>query len=313
MTKKFDEVIDSHTAGCPVKGTRWTYLTVEEIRKKIMDKGIKVCREVVYRLLGKADLGKRKMSKYKVMKEVEGRNEQFERIKALRRYHLSRGNAVLSIDAKKKEYLGAFYRSGSVLTDGRVSCYDHDFNSFATGRIVPQGIYNLGLNEGYMFIGISGDTAEFSAECIRRWWNKHGCTGYDKAQPILILCDGGGSNGSRNSLFKEQVQKLANEIGVKFIVAHYPPYCSKYNPIEHRLFPAVTRSWSGIMLDSAKTAKKLLDKRNTHLKSGLKIATEIIQKIFLTGKKTDDTFWETCNIRHDKVNSKWNYRIAPSN
>ncbi|MBK8195260.1 MAG: hypothetical protein IPK76_19360 [Lewinellaceae bacterium] len=99
----------------------------------------------------------------------------------------------------------------------------------------------MGLNNGYMFIGTSGDTAEFSVECIRRWWNKHGSKRYNKDQPILILCDGGGSNGSRNSLFKEQVQQLADELGVKFIIAHYPPYCSKYNPIEHRLFPAVTR------------------------------------------------------------------------
>jgi hypothetical protein len=313
LRKKFDEVIDSHTAGCPVHGTRWTYLSIEEIRKKILDKGIKVCREVVYRLLSKADLGKRKMSKDTVMKEVEGRNEQFERIKSLKRYHLARGHAVLSIDAKKKEYLGDFYRSGRVLADGKVACYDHDFNSFATGKIVPQGIYDLGLNTGYMFIGTSGDTAEFSAECIRRWWNKHGNTEYDKAQPILILCDGGGSNGSRNSLFKEQVQQLADELGMKFIIAHYPPYCSKYNPIEHRLFPAVTRYWSGIKLDSAQTAKKLIDQRNTDLKSGLKIKTQIIHRKFLTGKKKDEKFWETCNIKHDKVNSNWNYRIAPTN
>lgn len=313
MTRKFDQVIDSHTAGCPVTGTRWTYLNIEEIRNKISEKGIKVCREVVYRLLSKADLGKRKMSKYKVMKEVEGRNDQFKRIKGLKRYHLSRGHAVLSIDAKKKEYLGAFYRPGSVLADGKIACYDHDFNSFATGKIVPQGIYDLGLNEGYMFIGSSGDTAEFSAECIRRWWHKHGCSRYDKSQPILILCDGGGSNGSRNNLFKEQVQRLADEVGTKFIIAHYPPYCSKYNPIEHRLFPAVTRSWSGIMLDSAQTAKRLLDQRNTNLKSGLKIKTQLIQKKFLTGKKPDKAFWETCNIKHDKINSNWNYRIAPSN
>lgn len=140
LMKKFEEVIDSHTAGCPVHGTRWTYLSIEEIRKKMSDKGIKVCREVVYRLLSKVDLGKRKMSKDTVMKEVEGRNEQFERIKSLKRYHLSRGHAVLSIDAKKKEYLGDFYRSGRVLADGKVACYDHDFNSFATGKIVPQDL-----------------------------------------------------------------------------------------------------------------------------------------------------------------------------
>jgi len=305
--------MDAHTAGCPVLGIRWTYLNIEEIRKKILGKGIKVCRQVVYRLLLKADLGRRKMSKDKVMKEVDGRNEQFERITGLKRYHLSRGNAVLSIDAKKKEFLGSFYRSGTVFADGKVGCYDHDFNSFATGKIVPQGIYDLGKNEGYMFIGTSGDTAEFSAECTRRWWNKNGCNKYDQAQPILVLCDGGGSNSSRSGLFKEQVQQLANELGLKFNIAHYPPYCSKYNPIEHRLFPTVTRSWDGIMLDSAQTAKKLLDQRNTDLKSGLKIETQVIYKSFLTEKKTAEDFHETYSIKDDKINPKWNYRITPAN
>jgi len=304
-------VISNHTAGCPVKGIRWTYLSIEEIRQKLLDKGVPVCREVVYRLLGQAGLGRRKMAKQLAMKTVEGRNEQFGRIHRLKQYYISRGYPVLSIDVKKKEYLGAFYRPGRVYSTSALPCYDHDFNSFSAGKIVPLGIFDLGRNEGHLFIGTSGDTAEFNAECLRRWWNGHGKSIYNKDDPMLILCDGGGSNGSRNNLFKAEIQKLANEAGLKFRMAHYPSYCSKYNPIEHRFFPAVTRAWSGVMLDSAKTAKKLVNERGAQLKSEMRIVAHIVQRTFLTGKKLDYGFWNDCNINFDSILPKWNYRICP--
>lgn len=304
--------MDSHTAGCPVKGIRWTYLTVKEIREKLVAKGLRQSRSIIYRLLRRRHLGRRKMAKRVTMKEVAGRNEQFERIYSLQKYYLYRGYAVLSIDVKKKEYLGAFYRPGTVLSTQALPCYDHDFNSFATGRMVPQGIYDLLLNTAYVTLGISADTAEFTVECIRQWWEKHGCRQYDPSSPVLILCDGGGANGSRNRLFKEQMQQLSNETGVSFRLAHYPPYCSKYNPIEHLLFPSLTRAWSGVMLDSVQTAAKLLTERSSDLNSGLKIFVQTCQRTFEKGKKVVDQFFNNCNIVHDKTFPNWNYRIRPS-
>lgn len=312
LQKEFSKVVANHSAGCPVKGIRWTYLTVEEMREKLAAKGLPLSRSVVYRLLDVEKLGRRKMAKQVPLKSVEGRNEQFERINALKQYYLSRGYAVLSVDVKKKEYLGAFYRVGKVYAEAALPCYDHDFNSFASGRMVPLGIYDLGLNTGYLFLGTSGDTAEFSVECIRRWWLQQGSRQYDKHRPVLILCDGGGSNGSRNNLFKKELQKLSTETGLGFRLAHYPPYCSKYNPIEHKLFPTVTRAWSGVMLDSVKTAAKLLSRRSVALKSGLQIVTKIIQRTFETGKKVEPNFWDNCNMKFDKNHSKWNYRIYPA-
>jgi hypothetical protein len=311
LEKQFDEVVNNHTAGCPVKGIQWTYLSVTEIGQKLASKGLPQSRSILYRMLKKRRLGRRKMSKQVTMKTVDGRNEQFERINSLQKYYLLRGYAVLSIDVKKKEYLGAFYRPGSVLSTKPLPCYDHDFNSFASGRMVPHGIYDLILNTGYMTLGTSGDTAEFTVECIRQWWKKYGCRQYEPNNPVLILCDGGGANGSRSKLFKEQMQQLSNETGVRFRIAHYPPYCSKYNPIEHQLFPSVTRAWSGIMLDSIHTAAKLLVERSTQ-NSGLKIFVQTCQRTFETGKKVDDQLFKNYNIIRDKICPNWNYRITPS-
>lgn len=311
LEEKLDKIIDGHTAGCPVKGIRWTYLGLEEVQQKLLDKGIPVCREVICRLLHQAGLGRRKMAKQQTMKTVEGRNEQFGRIHRFKQYYLSRGYAVLSIDVKKKECLGAFYRPGRVFSSAARPCYDHDFNSFSTGKLVPMGIFDIGQKAGHLYLGNSADTAQFNAECLRRWWNGHGRKIYQGTDPMLILCDGGGSNGSRNNLFKAEIQKLSNETGLRFRIAHYPSYCSKYNPIEHLFFPVVTRAWSGIMLDSAKTAKKLLIDRKAQIKSGLQIAAHIVQRTFVTGKKLDNNFWSNSNISFDNILPKWNYRICP--
>lgn len=312
LGKTFDQIVSTHTAGCPVKGIQWTYLTVKEIKEKLAAKGLPQSRSIIYQLLEQRHLGRRKMAKQVTMKTVEGRNEQFERIYALQKYYLTHGYAVLSIDVKKKEYLGPFYRSGTVLSTQALPCYDHDFNSFATGRMVPHGIYDLLLNTGYVTLGTSADTAEFTVACLRQWWEKHGCQQYAPNDPVLILCDGGGANGSRNRLFKEQMQGLADETGVRFRLAHYPPYCSKYNPIEHLLFPSVSRAWSGVMLDSIQTASKLLAQRSTTLNSGLKIIVQTCQRTFEKGKKVDVQFLNNCNIAHDKIHPNWNYRIIPS-
>ncbi|WP_347871061.1 hypothetical protein [Rhodococcus sp. (in: high G+C Gram-positive bacteria)] len=172
-------MIDSHTAGCPVVGVRWTFLNKNEIVGSLMEKGIQAGRGIVARLLGNAGLGQRKISKALTMKEeIEGRNEQFEQIAAHRKVYLENGWAVLSIDTKKKEQLGRFYGAGRVLSDKAVKSNDHDFPSFSTGKVVPYGVYDVGRNEGHLLLGQSDDTAEFNVACLRQYWGRTGrpCT-----------------------------------------------------------------------------------------------------------------------------------------
>jgi len=311
LLEEFEKIIDSHKAGCPIEGQKWTYLTPTEIVSLLLLKGIKVSRQVVKRLLQQMGIGKRKLSKNTVMKEVENRDEQFKKIENLKNYYLSRDYAVLSIDTKKKELLGPYYRSGELYSERAVSCYDHDFPSFSIGKIVPYGIYDLGKNEGYIMIGQSADTAEFSVFCLREYWKKYGSKRYDKNKPILILADGGGSNGSRSRLFKQELQDWSDEEELKIRVCHYPPYCSKYNPIEHRLFPSITNALKGVMLDSADTAIKLIRERTKLAASSLKVFVNKTEKEFKTGVKVFDHFMDYCDIRFDEYLGKWNYRIFP--
>jgi hypothetical protein len=311
LQKAFDSTIDSHTAGCPVDASRWTYLNTNEIKNILIEKGFSVGARVVKRLLNTANLGQRMMSKVVTMKEnIDGRNEQFEKIAEYKNEYLTKGYPVLSIDAKKKEQLGRFKRNGQVLSNQPVTCYDHDFPSFSSGKVIPFGIYDVGRNEGHVLLGQSDDTAEFNVACLRQYWEMHGSKHYTNDEPILILADGGGSNASANRLFKQELQMFADEFGRTIRVAHYPPYCSKYNPIEHRLFPWITKAWDGVMLDSEDTMAKLVVERTRHMKSTIKVIVDKIEETFQKGVKVMEGYLDYLDIQFDEINPKWNYTLT---
>jgi len=243
------------------------------------------------------------------MKTVAHRNEQFDNIQAVVAAFRAKGYPIISFDTKKKENLGNFYRAGYLYTQKEVRAYDHDFNEFAEGIIIPHGIYDLQRNIGYLHIGTSKDTSQFACDCLRSWWLEHGRAFYSNAPTLLALCDGGGSNGSRYYIFKEDLQKLADELGIEIRIAHYPPYCSKYNPIEHRLFPHVTRACQGVLFTSVNLVKQLIEKTSTS--KGLKVFVKIIDTLYHTGRKVADDFKHTMRIVFDDFLPAWNYRAIP--
>ena len=165
---------------------------------------------------------------------------------------------MLSIDTKQKELLGNFFRKGRAYTSGKARVLDHDFASHGHGRMVPYGVYDVARNEGLMLLSVGPDTSQLACDAIRRWWRRLGKPHYPAAQRLLLLCDCGGSNGYRQLLFKEELSALAQDLGVSIRVAHYPPGCSKYNPIEHRMFSHVTRALHGIVLQTVAVAKQLI-------------------------------------------------------
>ena len=287
---QFLNVLKEHTAGDPMnEKIIWTDLTPQEIAKKLeQDHQVKVSKSVVNKLLKKHNYRRRKAQKKKTIKSVAYRNEQFLNIKKLLSEFRASGNPVISFDTKKKE----------------LHAYDHDFNSFAEGVIIPHGIYDLQHNTGYIHIGISKDTSQFACDCLRSWWLQHGRLLYPNATSILALCDGGGSNGSHHYIFKEDLQLLADELGIEIRIAHYPPYCSKYNPIEHRLFPHVTRACQGVLF-----TKELIEKTTTS--KGLNVFVKIIETTYQTGRKAADNFKQTMRIALDDFLPAWNYRAIP--
>ena len=303
-------VLKNYTAGNPMnENVLWTNLTQKEISAKMKTKGINISVTVVKQLLKKHGYVKRKAQKKKTMKSHPDRNQQFEIIAKLKKKYLNSVNPVISIDTKKKEFIGDFYREGTLYAKEPVQTFDHDFNSFAKGIVIPYGVYDLKQNRGFVNIGTSHDTAEFACDSVYLWWETIGKKIYVNAESILVLCDGGGSNSSRHYVFKQELQKLSNKIGLEIRVAHYPTYCSKYNVIEHKMFPHVTRACKGVVFKSIELVKFLIDKTTTT--TGLKITTHIVKKIYETGKKATDEFKQNMKIIFDKILPKWNYRATP--
>lgn len=274
------------------------------------EQGIVVGCRIVKQLLAKHHFKKRKIQRRRTIKRVANRNEQFEKIAKLKQEYMESGHPVVSIDAKKRELIGPFYRGGETYSKEEIAAYDHDFPHLATGVAIPHGIFDLKKNTAHINIGTSHETSEFACDSLKRWWVEKGQLDYPRATSILMLMDGGGSNSSRRYVFKEGLQKLANEIGIELRIAHYPPYTSKWNPIEHRVFPHVTRAMQGVLLSDHTIVGELIGKTAT--KTGLSVSVSLIDKVYELGKKATKDFKKSMKIIFDDVLAQWNYRVIPS-
>jgi len=285
----------------------WTNLTFKEIQEKLKEHLISVSCPVIKKLLKSCHFVKRKMRKCKTLKEVANRNKQFEYISKLKKKFMDKNLPVLSIDTKKKELIGDFYRQGKVLCQKVLKVLDHDFPSYAKGIAVPHGIYDLVKNICYMSIGTNKDTAEFVKDNIYYHWNNSIKKDYPKAKKMLILCDGGGSNGSNYYVVKEQFKELAEKLQIEIVVAHYPPYCSKWNPIEHKAFSFISKKWEGVVFNNYNIIKELAEQTTT--KKGFSVKAYINRKVYQTGKKASEDFMKTMPVKFNKFLPKWNYKF----
>jgi hypothetical protein len=213
------------------------------------------------------------------------------------------------MDTKKKEMIGNFYRNGKLYTREPIQTLDHDFPSYSEGKVIPHGLYDEPLNKAHVNLGTSCDTTEFACDSVEHWWKNYGAKDYPAATQLLLLCDGGGSNSSNSHLFKQDLQRLADSIGLEIRIAHYPPYCSKHNPIEHRAFPHVTRACEGVVFENVALVKELMQKTQT--KTGLRVTADILDKVYKTGRKAAKDLQSTLNIIVDAILPQWNYALLP--
>ena len=311
LQQELHSVLENHTAGSPMKQeVVWTDLTPKEIQAALDEHDLHFGLPYIRQLLQEEGYRPHKAQKYLEMGDHPDRNAQFENLARLKHEYLAGGNPILSIDTKKRELLGTFYRAGRLYSRQGLLVWDHDFPSWAEGVVIPYSLYDLKRNFGYVNLGTSHDTTAFACDSILWWWDNYGQLLYPGAKSICLLCDGGGSNSASKYLFKEDLQKLADQIGLEIRVAHYPPYCSKFNPIERRLFPHMTRAAQGVIFDSVETVKHLFEKTCTE--TGLGVVVNIMGKVYETGRKYAKDFKKNMQILFDDFLPKWNYRAIPS-
>ena len=289
----------------------WTDLSPQKIAEKVTAQGTPVSAPVVQDWMEE-----QKLARHKIRKDLPGgqhpdRDAQFQRIAVLKAEYLAADNPVLSLDTKAKEHLGQLFRQGRVWTQQAFQAFDHDFPSWASGVIIPHGIFDLARNRGHINIGLSHDTSQFACDSLRWYWNRIGQRCYPNATSILLLCDCGGSNSASQYLFKRDLQALVNDLGIEIRVAHYPSYCSKFNPIERRFFPHVAQACQGMLFDTLQTVVSLM--RKTSTRTGLRATVNVIRRVYQSGRKVARDFKATIKIVFDDLLPKWNYVAKPQN
>jgi hypothetical protein len=289
----------------------WTSRSCASFSDELGELGFSVCANTVDRLLREElGLSRRKMEKTLTMGQSADRDAQFQRLNQLKQYFLARDWPVLSIDTKKKELLGRFERAGAAWTDGRLQAWDHDFPSSSWGKVIPYGVYDVAADEALVYLAQGADTGELACDAIRRWWHRLGQRRYDATSPILLLADCGGSNGYRVPLFRQQLQQLSQRLGRTFRVCHLPPYCSKYNPIDHRLFCHLSRRLRAIQLTSIEVVHEALQQTTT--RTGLRVVCEIAKRPYASGVKADPAFLADEPTTRDNRLSAYNYKFSPN-
>jgi len=306
-----ESLVEPLTRGDPQSPLRWTCKSTRRLAAELKEMGHRVSERTVARLLKEMNYSLQSNRKTKEGASHPDRDAQFEHINTQTKVFQEQSQPVISVDTKKKELVGDFRNSGKEWRPKgepeHVRVYD--FVDKELGKAIPYGVYDVTANSGWVSVGTDHDTAEFAVETVRRWWQQMGSESYPEASKLLIIADGGGSNGARNRLWKTQLQKLADESGLQIAVCHLPPGTSKWNKIEHRMFAYITQNWRGRPLVSHEVIVNLIG--HTKTQTGLRIRAELDKELYPTGRKVKNEELAAVQIERESFHGEWNYTILP--
>lgn len=307
-----EALVNSSTRGHPESPLRWTCKSTRTLAEELGRQQHRVSDRTVAAMLKEAGYSLQANRKTREGSSHEDRNAQFEYINERVMAFQERGQPVVSIDTKKKELVGQFKNGGQEWRpQGQpLEVKVHDFPEPNQGKAIPYGVYDLASNEGWVSVGIDHDTAQFATASVRRWWQEMGTKRFAQATQLLITADGGGSNGSRNRLWKVALQALADELDLRLTICHFPPGTSKWNKIEHRLFSFITKNWRGRPLTSYQVIVNLI--AHTTTQTGLVVKAAIDPNYYETGIVVSDEELAQVNLTPAKFHGEWNYDIRPN-
>jgi hypothetical protein len=307
-----EQIVDPARRGDPMKPLRWVSKSLPHIVSELDGQGYKLSLTTVSKILHEElGYGMQGLRKTREGSSHRDRDAQFQHINQQCQAFQQRGQPVISVDSKKKELVGDFKNGGREWHPKgepepvRV----HDFEDKEKGKVNPYGVYDIGKNQGWVSVGIDHDTAEFAVDSIRHWWKRMGQPAYPQATELLITADSGGSNNYRARLWKYQLQKLADEIGLRITVCHFPPGTSKWNKVEHRMFCHITANWRGRPLETHEVIVNLI--ANTQTSKGLTVQADLNVNSYAKGIKISDEDMAQLNIEQADFHGEWNYCISP--
>jgi hypothetical protein len=306
-----ERLLTDETAGDPMTDQRWARSSLRKLQARLLAEGHAASPSTIARLLRGLGYSPKACKRRRAGARCPGTAEQFEHIRLHRRRFLAEKLPVISVDTKKKELIGNFRNRGQSWCREAAEVNEYDFASGAECLAVPYGIYDLGRNTGYVLVGMSHNTPEFAATAIARWWESEGQAAYPGAKELMICADGGGGNGNRSRVWKSQLRdKLCDRFGLKLTVCHYPPGCSKWNPIEYRLFSQISLNWEGKPLRSMSVMLAYI--RGTTTTAGLRVNAALDEGTYRKGLKVTAEEAKKLDIHYHEINPQWNYTISPS-
>jgi hypothetical protein len=312
MMKAIQEIVSPHTLGNPMNPLIWTSKSIRKITVELLVLGYKVCHEVVRQCLIELGYSLQANKKTKEGGDSPDRDAQFEYINKTAKEFAVSNDPVISVDCKKKELIGEYKNNGQewTLAKNPTEVNVYDFIDKTNGKASPYGVYDIKNNRGWVNVGTSKDTATFAVSTIRDWWEQEGNCLYPSAKRLYINADGGGSNGSRNHLWKFELQQFSNDSGLNIYVSHFPPGTSKWNKIEHRLFAYISKNWRAKPLTSLLVIISLIGATTTT--TGLTVRANLDEKVYLTGVEVSEQEKEKLNILRNDFHGEWNYKISPN-
>jgi hypothetical protein len=303
-------IVFPHTGGDPMSHRKWLNCRLMDIQAHLDEQGHGVSLPVISRLLKKNDYSLKANAKQLEGQQHPDRDQQFEHIQDQRAEHQAEGQPVISVDTKKKELVGNFKNPGQIWCQVPELVDVHDFPSDALGRAVPYGIYDLEYNHGTVYVGQSADTPTFAVDNIAHWCRTELPERFPNATHLMIEADCGGSNGYRSRVWKRDLQeKVVDALDLIVTVCHYPTGTSKWNPIEHRLFSEISKTWAGCPLRSFDDV--LYYARDTQTQTGLAVQAHLVTEMYEKGVKVPDEELDALNIQSHDVCPQWNYTIHP--
>ena len=312
MLQAIEDLVAPHTMGNPMNPLIWTSKSIRKITAELLVLGYNVCHEVVRQCLIELGYSLQANKKTKEGGDSPDRNAQFEHINQTVKEFAESNDPAISVDCKKKELIGEYKNNGQEWTPVKnpIEVNVYDFIDKTNGKASPYGVYDIQNNRGWVNVGISSDTASFAVSTIKDWWEQEGKILYPSSNRLYINADGGGSNGSRNHLWKSELQQFSNDSGLNIYVSHFPPGTSKWNKIEHRLFSYISKNWRAKPLTSLSVMINLIGATTTT--TGLKIKANLDEKTYLTGIKITEQEKLKLNIERNNFHGEWNYIISPN-
>ena len=311
LVKALEQLVDPTARGDPESALRWTCKSTRKLADELRRQGFAVGPHTVARELKEQGFSLQSNRKTRDGDSHPDRDAQFGHINKKAQSFMRRGQPVISVDTKKKELVGDFKNAGREWR--RRGCPEevrsHDFPDPKIKKAIPYGVYDVAHNEGWVSVGIDHDTARFATATIKRWWKKMGRKRHPRAKELLITADCGGSNSSRTRLWKVALQALADDLGLRLTVCHYPPGTSKWNKIEHRLFCHITQNWRGRPLVSYTVIVQLIGKTTT--RTGLQVRSELDEHMYVTKEKVTSEQLAAVRLSPAAFHGEWNYTIVP--